>query len=141
MARRVGFGDVDPEDRSKKTSPEDRSKRTSPEDRNKTDPEDREKSVADRAMDEHRARARLKANAPKPASPVKPLIAPALFLILWIAIFIAVIINMTQAGLSTNIFGLVAFTAISVFVVSKVIRRMIAIARGETRSADRRDNF
>jgi len=123
MVRRVGFGEDDPEPRSKP-----------------------KKSIADQAMDRFRKRAKNKAaREAEQKKTGRSKVGRILFLFVWLVIWVgisgSVILTMTREGLNTNVIPLVIWTAASILVVTKVIRTIISTARKERRYDDRPENF
>ncbi len=123
MVRKVGFGNSDAEPTAQP-----------------------KKSIADQAMDRFRARAKVKAarEAQRKAE-TRGKAGRVIFLIIWLIIWIAisgsVIFNFASGGLNASIVPLVIWTAASVFVVSKVLKKIIGILRGDRSPGDRPDNF
>lgn len=113
MVRRVGFGD--------------------------DDPEQQRKSVADRAMERHRAKARLKSRGEDQENRrTRRLIPTVLFTVLWVAVVFSILIRLGSDGLNANIMGIVIVVAFGVFSISALIRDILKILRGQK---DRPDNF
>ncbi len=123
MTRRVGFGDED-------KKPEAKGKMT----------------VADQAMERFRKRAKAKAareqqQTTQNRGKFKKILFLFLWLVVWVGMAGAMIYSMASDGLQTNLFGLVIVTAATVFVVSRVITRIIKAFRGDPGPLDRPDNF
>lgn len=121
MVRKVGFGDEDPEPTSKT-------------------------SIADQAMDRFRKKAKIKAareadQKKTGRSKTGRILFLIIWLVLWIAMSSAAIYAMMQDGLNGNILPLVIWTGASVLVVTRVIKSIIAAARGDRRPGDRPENF
>jgi len=113
MVRRVGFGDDDPE---KKGS-----------------------SIADRAMERHRAKARLNSKEnDQTRRRTRRLIPTLIFTVLWVAVIISVLLRLTSDGLSANVMGILIVVAFGVFSISALIKDILKTLRGEK---DRPDNF
>jgi hypothetical protein len=123
MVRKVGFGDD-------KAEPKSAPKTT----------------VADRAMERFRKRARIKAareaNQKKSGrTKLSRILFLCFWLVLWVAMSSAVLYTMASEGLNTNVVPLVIWTGASVFVVSKVLTSIIKTIREDGSGSDRPENF
>lgn len=116
MVRRVGFGDDDPE-------------------KNRT-------SVADRALERHRTKARLKDEATDHnRRRMRRLVPTVIFTVLWVAVIISILLRLASDGLNANVMGILIVVAFGVFSISALIKDILKIIRGEKDRPDRPENF
>ncbi len=123
MVRKVGFGDEE------KTPAEASSKM----------------SVADQAMERFRARARAEKTREDTAKRAnkgafKKVFFLVFWLILWVAMSGAMIYTMLKDGVANNVLPFILVTGASVFVVSRVLTRILKIATGRTVETNREDH-